>query len=147
MSFKRDLALKLGAKHVIDPKNSNWVEEALKISPRGFDRVIEASGYSEMIPGCIDVVAQCGHIVFFGVYPDNPKLDYEIHKIWFKEAHLHGVFGQSNLFPRAVDMLEQLDLTSMMDGPTFPLKDFMKGIEAHKTGKYARVLIKCNEDI
>jgi len=143
VSFKRDLALKLGAKHVIDPKNQDWVAEALKISPRGFDRIIEASGYSEMLPGCIDVVAQCGKIVLFGVYPDNPKLDYDVHKIWFKEASIHGVFGQSNLFPRAVDMLESLDLKSMMDGPTFPLEDFMKAIEAHKTGQYARVLVKC----
>jgi (R,R)-butanediol dehydrogenase/meso-butanediol dehydrogenase/diacetyl reductase/L-iditol 2-dehydrogenase len=143
VSFKRDLALKLGAKHVIDPKNQDWVAEALKISPRGFDRVIEASGYSEMLPPCIDLVAHCGKIVLFGVYPDNPKLDYDVHKIWFKEASIHGVFGQSNLFPRAVDMLESLDLKSMMDGPTFPLEDFMKAIEAHKTGQYARVLVKC----
>ncbi|OGN87568.1 MAG: hypothetical protein A2158_02010 [Chloroflexi bacterium RBG_13_46_14] len=139
---KRKLALKLGADYVIDPKNQDIVAEAARISERGFDRIIEASGESVMIPPCIDMIARCGKIILFGIYPDNPKLDYDVHKIWFKEAGIQGVFGQSNLFPRAVDILPKLDLKSML-GPTYPLEDFMKAIDAHKTMQYARVLVKC----
>ena len=95
-----------------------------------------------MIPPCIDMLARCGKIVLFGIYPDNPKLDIDVHKIWFKEAGIQGVFGQSNLFPRAVDILPKLDLKSML-GPTYTLEEYQKAIDAHKTMQYARVLVKC----
>jgi len=140
---KRKLALKLGANHVIDPKNQDVVEEAMKLTDnRGFDRAIEASGDSKMIPLCIDMLARCGRIVLFGIYPDHPKLDIDVDKLWFKEAGIQGVFGQSNLFPRAVDILPSLELKSML-GPVYPLEKWQEAIDAHKTMEYARVLIKC----
>lgn len=140
---KRKLALKLGADYVIDPKNQGVVAEAMKLTEeRGYDRVIEASGDSVMIPMCIDMVARCGRIVLFGIYPDHPKLDYDVDKLWFKEAGVQGVFGQSNLFPRAVDILPKLDLKSML-GPTYPLERWQEAMDAHMTMEYARVLVKC----
>ena len=140
---KRKLALKLGADYVIDPKNDNVVQEAMEITDdRGFDRVIEASGDSKMIPLTLEMLAQCGKIVLFGIYPGDPKLDLSMEKLWFKEAGIQAVFGQSNLFPRAVDILPKLDLKSMM-GPVFPLEQWREAFEAHKTMEHARVLIKC----
>jgi threonine dehydrogenase-like Zn-dependent dehydrogenase len=142
---KRKLALKLGADYVIDPKSQDVVAEAMKLTEgRGYDRVIEASGDSTMIPMCIDMVARCGRIILFGIYPDHPKLDYDVDKLWFKEAGVQGVFGQSNLFPRAVDILPKLDLKSML-GPTYPLEEWRKAMDAHMTMEYARVLVKCWE--
>jgi 2-desacetyl-2-hydroxyethyl bacteriochlorophyllide A dehydrogenase len=140
---KRKLALKFGADYVIDPKNQDVVEESMRLTDnRGFDRVIEASGDSKMIPPCIDMLARCGRIVLFGIYPDHPKLNIDVDKLWFKEAGIQGVFGQSNLFPRAVDILPNLELKSML-GPVFPLEKWQEAIDAHKTMEYARVLIKC----
>jgi len=95
-----------------------------------------------MIPLCIDMLARCGRIVLFGIYPDHPKLNVDVDKLWFKEAGIQGVFGQSNLFPRAVDILPKLDLKSML-GPTYPLDRFQEAFDAHNTMEYARVLIKC----
>ncbi len=140
---KRKLALKVGADYVIDPKSQNVVDEAMKITDsRGFDRVIEASGMSEMILPCIDIVARCGKIVLFGIYPDHPKLNYDVDKIWFKEAGIQGVFGQSHMFPRAVNILPKLDIKSLL-GPVFPLERFREAFDAHNTMQYAKVLIKC----
>jgi 2-desacetyl-2-hydroxyethyl bacteriochlorophyllide A dehydrogenase len=140
---KRKLALKFGADNVIDPQKQDVVAEAMKLTgKRGFDRVIEASGDSKMLPLCPDMLAQCGKIVLYSIYPDHPKLDIEVDKLFFKEASLHAVFGQPNLFPRAVDILPKLDLKSML-GPVYPLERWREAIEAHKTMKYARVLVKC----
>ena len=143
IEFKRELALKLGADHVIDPKGQDLVAEANKITEeRGFDRVIEASGESEMISPCLDILARCGRIVLFAIYPDKPRLDYELHKLWFKEAGIQAVFGQSHMFPRAFNMLPKLDL-SYSRGPVYPLERFEEALDAHRTGKYVRVLVKC----
>jgi 2-desacetyl-2-hydroxyethyl bacteriochlorophyllide A dehydrogenase len=140
---KRKLALKFGADSVIDPRKQDVVVEAMKLTEnRGFDRVIEASGDSKMIPLCVDMLAKCGKLVLFSIYPDHPKLNIDVDKLFFKEASVHAVFGQPNLFPRAVDILPKLDLKPML-GPVFPLERWKEAIEAHKTMKYARVLVKC----
>jgi 2-desacetyl-2-hydroxyethyl bacteriochlorophyllide A dehydrogenase len=143
VAAKRKLALKFGADYVIDPNKQNVVAEAMKLTDkRGYDRVIEASGDSKMFPLCIEMLAQCGKIVLFSIYPEHPTLDLNIDKIFFKEASIQAVFGQPNLFPRAVDILPKLDLKSML-GPVYPLERWREAIEAHKTMEYARVLVKC----
>jgi (R,R)-butanediol dehydrogenase/meso-butanediol dehydrogenase/diacetyl reductase len=143
VKVKRELATKVGADFVIDPKSQDVVAEAMKITEnRGFDRVIEASGDSKMIPLCIEMLAQCGRIILFGIYPDHPKLTYDVDKLWFKEAGVQGVFGQSHMFPRAVNILPKLDLKSLL-GPVYPLERFQEAFDAHNTMQYAKVLVKC----
>ena len=143
VEVKRKLALKLGADYVIDPKRQEVVAEAMKLTDnRGFDRVIEASGMSEMILPCLDMLARCGRIILFGIYPDHPKLNFDFDKIWFKEAGVQGVFGQSHMFPRAVNILPKLDLKSLL-GPVYPLEKFQEAFDAHNTMQYAKVLVKC----
>ena len=140
---KRKLALKLGADYAIDPRNQDVVAEAMRITDkRGFDRVIEASGDPGAILPCVDIVAHCGRIVLFAIYPPHWKLTVDIDKLYFKEAGIQTVFGQSHLFPRAVDMLPKLDLRSLL-GPVFRLERFREAIEAHNTMQYAKVLVKC----
>jgi 2-desacetyl-2-hydroxyethyl bacteriochlorophyllide A dehydrogenase len=141
---KRDLALRLGADHVIDPKNQDVVKEGMRITEnRGFDRIVEGSGDSSMFPLCLDMVAQCGKIVIFSIYIEHPTLQFDFDKLWFREATIQGIFGQPNLFPRAVDIAPRLDLKSML-GPVYPLEQWQEAIEAHKTMQYARVLVKCS---
>ncbi len=141
---KRKLALKFGADHVIDPKKQDVVAEAMRLSnKRGYDRVIEASGDSKMFPLCIDMLAKCGKIVVYSIYLEHPELKIDFDKIFFKEASIHAVFGQPNLFPRAVDILPKLDLKSML-GPVYPLEKWREAIAAHQTMQYARVLVKCS---
>jgi threonine dehydrogenase-like Zn-dependent dehydrogenase len=80
--------------------------------------------------------------VIYSIYPEHPDLTVNFDKIFFKEAGIQAVFGQPNLFPRAVDILPKLDLKSML-GPVYPLEKWHEAIEAHKTMEYARVLVKC----
>jgi threonine dehydrogenase-like Zn-dependent dehydrogenase len=95
-----------------------------------------------MFPLCIEMLAKCGKIVIYSIYPEHPTLKIDFDKIFFKEASIQAVFGQPNLFPRAVDILPKLDLKSML-GPVYPLERWQEAIEAHKTMQFARVLIKC----
>jgi 2-desacetyl-2-hydroxyethyl bacteriochlorophyllide A dehydrogenase len=140
---KRNLALKFGADYVIDPKNHGVVKEAMKITNnRGFDRIVEGSGDSSMFPPCMEMVGRGGKIVIFSIYMDHPTLMCDFEKIWFNEVTIQGVFGQPNLFPRAVDVAPKLDLKSML-GPVYPLEKWQEAIDAHMTMQHARVLVKC----
>jgi 2-desacetyl-2-hydroxyethyl bacteriochlorophyllide A dehydrogenase len=140
---KRNLALKFGADHVIDPNSQDVVKEAMRITgSRGYDRVIEGSGDFKMFPLCFEILAQGGKIVIYSFYPENPTLNVEFNKLKFKQGSIQGILGQSNLFPRAVDILPKLNLKDML-GPVYPLEKWQEAIEAHKTMQYARVLVKC----
>lgn len=143
VEVKRKLALKLGADYVIDPRNQDVVAEAMKLTEkRGFDRVIEASGDADAISPCVDILAKGGKIVLFGIYPKQYKFNLDINKLYFKEGGIQTTFGYANLFQKAVDVLPKLNLKAMC-GPVFPLSRFMEAIEAHKTGQYAKVFVKC----
>ncbi|MBN2238357.1 MAG: zinc-binding dehydrogenase [Dehalococcoidales bacterium] len=143
VEWKRKLALELGADYVIDPNSQDVIAEAMKITgERGFDRVIEASGDSKMIPLCIDMLARGGRIILFAIYPDHPDIVIPYDKLWFKEAGVQGVFGQSHMFPRAVNMLTRLKLREYR-GPVFPLDEFQKAFDAHAENKWMRTLVKC----
>jgi 2-desacetyl-2-hydroxyethyl bacteriochlorophyllide A dehydrogenase len=140
---KRKLALKLGADYVIDPEKQDIVAESMKITEnRGFDRVIEASGAPEAVTPCLDVLAKGGKIVLLGIYPKQFKLNLDINKLYFKEGAIFTTSGYANIFPKAVGILPKMNLKAML-GPVFPLENFMEAIEAHKTGQYAKVLVKC----
>ncbi len=140
---KRKLALELGADYVIDPKNQDIVAEAMKITGnRGFDRIIEASGSTDAINPCFDIIGTCGKVVLFGTYPAGYELRFDIDKIYMKEASVQTVFGYSYMFPRAIDLLPKLDLDSLL-GPVYPLKDYAQAFEAHRTGRYPKVLLEC----
>jgi L-iditol 2-dehydrogenase len=144
VEVKRKLALKLGADYVIDQKRQDIAREAMKITEgRGFDRVIEASGEAEAIAPCMDIVAKCGRIVLFGIYPSHYKLTVDLDNLYFKEAGIQTVFGQSHVFPRAVDIMPQLDLKSLL-GPVYPLERWQEAMDAHRTMQYAKVLVKCS---
>jgi 2-desacetyl-2-hydroxyethyl bacteriochlorophyllide A dehydrogenase len=140
---KRKLALELGADFVIDPKNQDIVAEAIKITEnRGFDRVVEASGDPGAVPPCLDVLAKGGKIVLLGIYPKEFKFNLDITKLYFKEGGIQTTFGYANIYAKAVDILPKLNLKAML-GPVYPLDRFMDAIEAHRTGQYAKVLVKC----
>ena len=140
---RRKIALELGADHVIDPNSQDVLTEGMKITEeRGYDRVIEASGDSKMIDPCMDLAARGGKILYFAIYPDHPNIIVPYDKLWFKELTIHGVFGQSHMFPRAANILPRLNLKPYR-GPTFPLDEFQKAFDAHATGEYVRTLVKC----
>jgi threonine dehydrogenase-like Zn-dependent dehydrogenase len=88
-------------------------------------------------------VAKCGRIVLFGIYPSHYKLTVDLDNLYFKEAGIQTVFGQSHVFPRAVDILPQLDLKSLL-GPVYPLERWQEAMDAHRTMQYAKVLVKCS---
>lgn len=142
VASKRDLALKLGADHVIDPNNQDIVAESMKITGgKGFDRIIEASGEIEVIPPCFDVIGRCGKIILFGCYPYDYKLSFDIDKIYMKEASLQTSFGFNYMYPRSIEILSKLDMKSLV-GPTYPVDKWEEAFIVQRTAQYPSVLIE-----
>jgi len=63
-----DLAKKMGASHVINSNDGDWVEKARQIvGPQGFDAVIDNTGNPDVIGECWKLAGSEGRVVLIGV--------------------------------------------------------------------------------
>lgn len=60
VASRLELALSLGATHVINGSSENVVEALQAITPNGIDRVLDTTGKAEVVQGAVRVLAQRG---------------------------------------------------------------------------------------
>ncbi len=141
---RREMALALGAHHVIDPAAQDIVAEARKITGgMGFDFVFEMSGAPAAAPICPEIIGSCGTVVYFAVYPERYEMPLNLFDMFNKEARLQFVFTNPFLFPKSVDLLSCLDMDKLI-GPIYELEDAPQAFEDFRTAKYPKLLIRCN---
>ncbi len=143
---RREMALKLGAQHVIDPTTQDVVAECRKITDgKGFEYVFEMSGARSAAPVCPKILCKSGTIVYFAVYPMDYEMPLNMFDMYGLEARLQFVFTNPFLFPRSVDLLSTLDMDKLV-GPVYELEDAPKAFDDFRKAIYPKLLIKCNQD-
>jgi len=141
---KRDNALSMGAEYAIDPMNEDIVERGMEITNgRGYDHVFEVSGVPAAAPSCIDLLARCGTVTYFAVYPPTYEIPINLHSLYMKEGRIHTVFTSPDIMQRAIELMPRLQ-TDKIIGKVFDLKDGMEAIEAFHSSIYPKILLKCN---
>ena len=141
-------ALHFGADGVINSKETNIQEEAMRITEgNGFDVCVEACGQSVTFLSCIDCVAFAGNIILIG---NGKKETTFLHSILLKKEL--NVFGSRNSY--AKDFRAVINLIA---SGTVPVLDMVSDIypvsradEAFKAlanndGSLAKVLIRISE--
>ena len=148
IAARRELALKYGADYVIDPVNQNVVSEAGKITAgMGYDIVIEASGAVAGARPLPEIAARGGKVVFAAMYPTDYEMPVNLFTMFYrKELTMTGVLLSPYTFPRAVQLLERLDLKALSER-AFYIDDAAQAFETHMGGEYPKVLILCNKDL
>lgn len=144
---KREVCMTLpGIDYVIDPVTQDVVEEAMRITNGiGFDSVIEASGSPHAVEPALNSLAKCGTVVYFASYPPTYQLPLNLFMTtYLKEITVRGFYMSPYTFPRAVELLGKLDLDKVIQAE-FELEDGQAAFDAHASGKYAKVIIKCND--
>lgn len=145
---RRELGKQMGAVNVIDPINEDAIERCKEITEgRGFDIVLDCSGSPHIAP-TLPEIASCGGTLIYGAqYPNEYDMPFNISKYcYFKELTISGVFVAPYAYPRAVNLLPRLNLKPLTE-TVFKLEDGIKAFEAQLTGKYPKILIKCNDDL
>jgi L-iditol 2-dehydrogenase len=64
--------------------------------------------------------------------------------LYLKELTLTGVFISPYAFPRALQILPYLDLAELTQS-TFDLEDATEAFAVHVSGRYPKVIIRCND--
>ena len=145
---RRELALSVGADYVIDPVHENFYERCMEITDGlGYDVVLDCSGSIHCVRDLPDVTANAGMLIYGAQYPNEYEMPFNISKYcYFKELTITGVFVAPYAYPRALQMLTRMNLDALTE-KVFSLDDGVEAFAAQLSGKYPKILIKCNEDI
>lgn len=142
---RRELALAMGARYVIDPVTENVEERVMEITGGvGFEKVLDASGSTKAAPTLPPLTAKGGTLIFGAMYPNEYEMPLNIAKwCYFHELTISGLFISPYSFPRALQLLPELDLEPFTQ-KVVPLNDATEAFEIHLSGQYPKVIIKCN---
>ncbi|MGC8971493.1 MAG: zinc-dependent alcohol dehydrogenase family protein [bacterium] len=141
---KRDLAFGFGASRVIDPVNEDLLEVIKQeTNEKGVEVVIEAVGLDKTILQAIKAVSDGGRVLFFGVAPEDIKIDISPFEIYRRELSLLGSFVNPFTMERAVSLISsrRINLYPLIS-EIIPLQEIEKGVDLASAGRAIRVLVK-----
>ncbi|WP_309708638.1 alcohol dehydrogenase catalytic domain-containing protein [Pseudolysinimonas sp.] len=143
---RREIALRRGAEHVIDPLSQDQDAQADAITEgHGFDVVIDASGSTRAVQGLLRIAAKGATVIYGAMYPHDFEMPLNLTDyLYLKELTLTGVFVSPYAFPRAVQILPHLDVDELTRA-VFPLEEAVEAFAAHVSGAHPKVVIRCND--
>jgi (R,R)-butanediol dehydrogenase/meso-butanediol dehydrogenase/diacetyl reductase/L-iditol 2-dehydrogenase len=146
IAARRDLALKYGATHVIDPMTDDVKKAAMDITDgRGFDVVIDCSGSTKAIYDLPYITAKGGKLIYAAMYPNDYEMPLNIYKYCYAhELTITGLYVSPYAFPRAWNMFPKFDLSAFTE-TVFPIDDAAEAFKAQISGKHVKILIECNK--
>lgn len=143
---RRDLAVKFGADHVIDPGAGNILEQCMSLTDgRGFDVVIDCSGSVKAVYDLPKITAKGGKLVYAAMYPNTFEMPLNLYKYcYFNELTITGLYVAPYAFPRAVQLMPRFKLDELTK-KSYKIDQAEEAFAMQITGKYPKILIQCNE--
>jgi 2-desacetyl-2-hydroxyethyl bacteriochlorophyllide A dehydrogenase len=118
---QKDLAWKIGIKHILDPNEDNIVEKIIAQSEsRGVDCVLESVGVSgKVIEFALSILRKGGRIIFTGLFEERLSLSFWDILIKGATITASGAYGMWDLVPEFELAVE------MLSNGEFPAKDLV----------------------
>ncbi len=145
---RRNLALKFGADHVIDPTKQDVVETCMALTNGlGYDVVVEITGVPSIAALPLKIVADGGRVLYEAMYDDGFAMSVPMTDTFHnRNITLTATKVAPNCFPRTAQILPRMQLDDFSP-ISFPLSQAREAFDCFFTGKYLKVLINCNEDL
>jgi len=141
--MRRTVAKRFGAHATVDPMREDLNEIVLAhTGGLGPDVVFEAAGVPQTCEQSVLLAKRGGTVMFVGVVPPERKVQLSHFEIFSKELIIRGVAANFQTYGRAVQMLERLDLDSLVTHE-FDLKELAAALEFFKTREGIKILIRC----
>ncbi len=143
-AYRLDLAKRLGADMVLDPRTTDVVKTVVDATDGvGVDVVLEMSGVPAAIAQGFQMLRKGGRVSMLGL-PDGP-LQMDLNNwIIFKGATVLGINGRE--LYRTWDKMAALQVSGLVDFSPIvthrlPFEDFAKGFELMHTGQCGKVVL------
>jgi len=145
MPEKRELALSMGAQHVIDPFNEDLETKAMEITDgRGYDVIFDAAGVPKAAPGLLKLMAKKGTIVYFAVFPMDYELPVNLYELYMKEGRLQTVYTTAYNYPRVIDLMPRMQMDKIVT-KVMPLTQGVEAFNLFLESKNNKILVKCSD--
>lgn len=142
---KRELALAMGAAHVIDPFSEDVVQRSMEITEGvGFDSVFEMSGSPKAAEVPLKILARCGTAVYFAVFPPEFEMPLNLYDLYMKEGRIQTVFTTTSIMHRSINIIERMQ-TDKIIGKIMPLSDAVESFELFHKSIYPKILLDCSK--
>ena len=142
---RRELAIKYGADHVINPFEQDVVATAMEITKNhGYDIVVDCSGVISAIGALLDIAAKGGMVMFLASYPRDVEIPMDLNlQFYRKRLTLTGTRVNPESFLRSLYILPRMQLDDFIT-TVYELDDIQAAFEAQVSGKYPKILVRCN---
>ena len=143
---RRELAKKYGATDVIDPIAEDTVTAGLELTNgMGYDVVIDCSGSPRAAYPLPQLCSRGGKLIYAAMYPNDWEMPLNLYKYcYYNELTITGLYVSPYAFPRAAQIMKRFDLEAFTE-KVFDIDDAKAAFECQISGKYPKVLIRCNE--
>ena len=135
-----------GATDVIDPMTQDTVTAGLELTNGlGYDVVIDCSGSPRAAYPLPQLCSRGGKLIYAAMYPNDWEMPLNLYKYcYYNELTITGLYVSPYAFPRAAQIMKRFDLEAFTQ-KVFDIDDAKAAFECQISGKYPKVLIRCNE--
>lgn len=138
---RRDLALRMGADVVIDPRDPDQVRHALDLTGgEGYPAVVDAVGSSSVLEQAITLARRGGRVLEFGVAAPDDVAAVRPHDLFSRELTLLGTVINPWTHQRAVALLPRLGLDRLTTA-FYGLDEFGEALAAQRRGDVDKVFV------
>jgi len=102
---RRELALRTGATHAVDPGAGSSDAAIRAIVPAGVDVALECAGVPETLSDALAVAKHGGSVVLFGVMANGQRVEIEPWDLLVREIRLEPAYLNPHTHQRAADMI------------------------------------------
>jgi 2-desacetyl-2-hydroxyethyl bacteriochlorophyllide A dehydrogenase len=141
---KRKLALDMGAEYAINPFNEDVLAKTMEITNgEGFDFVFEVSGSPKAAEAPLKMIAKCGTVVYFAVFPPKYEMPVNLYDLYMKEGRIQTVFTTTSIMSRTIELIPRMQMDKII-GKIMPLSEAVEGFELFKKSIYPKILLDCS---
>ncbi|MFV0471053.1 MAG: L-threonine 3-dehydrogenase [Paludibacteraceae bacterium] len=140
--YRLEMAKKMGATILVNPKKGETIENAIKkLNMHGFDIGLEMSGSPAAFESMIENMYNGSKIALLGILPNSTQVDWN--RIIFKALTLKGIYGREmweTWYQMEQMLLQGLDLSPVITH-RFEIDDFQKGFDVMESGECGKVIL------
>ncbi len=138
---RREIARRLGAEVVVDPRADDVVAAAFEATGGiGMDRVVEAVGRPATVQQAMQMTRRGGTVVVMGVADRSSEIPIRPYDLYERQLTLRGSFIRNFDFQRAVRLLGRLELESLVTAE-FGLEQLNEAIDTVAAGKGLKTVV------
>jgi threonine 3-dehydrogenase len=141
-AFRRELALRMGATVVIDPRTQDLADAQRELHMvEGFDVALEMSGNAAALRAAIANMAHGGRIAVLGIPTGEISLD--VNTIVFNQLTLRGIYGRQmyeSWYQMSVLVHSGVDIRPVITH-RFTFRDFEAAFAAARSGDSGKVIM------